>query len=444
MKALQRRAWRAKWTDMNARGRLRLAASCAAALLVACTERPTPPTPARSTTRAHQTPAAAFPELPATPEAAEELVRRETARPVAAERAGDAGAILAAVAARPAAVVAGDGAVTRWIQAVLDRAPGDAYVLFGTWHDAPGQIDAFRRLAGPGGLRGIDLVAVELFRADGAWGGAPLEIQRGDGAAIEAYLASGDREAFAGLARSHRDADYAAWKLGYEPAVLDLLVEARATGVRLLGCDMPRALQEKIGAPPGDLRNRLREIHCLRSLPPAPGGKPRHAALLWGEAHVQPDGLRRFLPPAAAVLSLHVFGRRMEAGPAETALAKELAVVEPALVPLGPDDAALLLPDATLGGHVDRVLAGAEQGEAVQPGLVVRAEEAGTIFVGGRSVPVGPEAVTVALPEGDHPYVLASGGRRAVGAIRMMAGHRVELGFDPRSGLVGYVDRAPR
>jgi hypothetical protein len=419
-----------------------LVASFAALLLMACSERPAPHPQARATLATPAPPAPSFPELPVTPEAAAELVRRETARPIPPEHPVDAAAIVAAVAAKPAAVVAGEGAVTRWIQAFFDRAAGDGYLLFGTWHDAPGQIDAFRRLAGPGGLRGLDLVAVELFRADGAWGDAPLELQRGDGAAIGAYLASGDREAFAGLLRSHRDADYAAWKLGYEPAVLDLLVGARATGVPLVGCDMSRALQEKVAAPPGELRNRLREIHCLRSLPPAPGGRPRRAAMLWGEAHVQPGGLRRFLPPNAAVLSLHVLGRRLEAGPAETALAKELSVVEPALVPLGPDDAALLLPDATLGGQVDRVLAVAEPGE--QPGFFARAVEAGTLSVDERSVPVGPEAVAVALPAGEHTYVLAAGGRRVVGALRLEAGHRVELGFDPRLGLLSYVEHAPR
>jgi hypothetical protein len=429
---------------MNARARTPIAASLAIALLAACSERTSLPSPSPArTASASAAPSATFPELPVTTEAVAELVRRETARPIAPERAADAAAILAAIAARPAAIVAGDRAMTRWIQSFLDRAGGDAYVLVGTWHDAPGQIDAFRRLVGPGGLRGLDVVAVELFRADGAWAGAPLELQRGDGAAIAAYLDSGDREAFAGLALRHRDGDYAAWKLGFEPSALDLLVNARATAVRLLGCDMPQALQERSGAPPGDLRNRLREIHCLHALPPPLPGRPRRAALLWGDAHVQPGGLRRFLPTAAAVLSLHVLGRRMEPGPAETALARELSVVEPALVPLGPEEAVILLPDATLGGRIDRVLARAEPGEAVPPGLSVRTPEAGVLSSGERSMPVGPEGVTLGLPEGDHTYMISAGRRRVVGAVRIEAGHRVELGFDPRAGLVSYVERVP-
>ena len=412
----------------------------AAALLAACSERAAPPSVTSTTTAAAPT----FPQLPTTLEAAAELVARETVRPPVPVPEADAAAILAAIAARPGAVVAGEGPVTRWIQAQLDRAGGDAYALFGTWHDAPGQIDAFRRLVGPGGLRGLTVVAVELFRADGAWGGAPAELQRGDGAAIEAYVVHGDPEAFAGLTRSHRGVDYVAWKFGYEPTVLDLLVNARATGVRFLGCDMPAALQEKTGAPPGEVRHRLREIHCLRSLPPTPGGRPRRAALLWGDAHVKPGGMPRFLPPAAAVLSIHLVGQRLEPGPVEAALAKELSVVEPALVPLGPGEAALILPDATVGGHVDRVLTGPEPGEAFAPGLAVRAEVPGVVVVGERSVPVGSGAVTVPLPEGEHAFVYVGGGKRVVGAVRMEAGHRVELGFDPRAGITSYVDRAPR
>ena len=373
-------------------------------------------------------------------------MRRETARPVAGDPEVSAATILAAIAQRPGAVVAGDAAVARWIQGFLDRARGDAYVLFGTWHDAPGQIDAFRRLVGPGGLRGLNVVAVELFRADGAWAGVPVELSRGDGAAIDAYVSQGDPEAFTGLARSHRDADYAAWKLGYEPTVLDLLVNARATGVRFLGCDMPPALQARSGAPPGDLRLRLREIHCLRSLPPTPGGKPRRAAMLWGDAHVRPSGLRRFLPPAAAVLSLHVFGHHLSPGPFETALARELSVVEPTLVPLGPEEAALLLPDEVLGGHVDRVLATADPGEVLEPGLVVACARtsAGVLVLGGRTELVGPAPVAIPMSEGEHTYVFTGGGRRVVGALRMAAWHRVTLDFGVRSGLTGYSERAPR
>jgi hypothetical protein len=142
------------------------------------------------------------------------------------------------------------------------------------------------------------------------------------------------------------------------------------------------------------------------------------------------------------VLAVHALGRRIEAGPIEAALAKDLAVVEPALVPLGPDEAALILPDEHLGGHVDRVATGPEPGEIVTPGLAVRAGLPGVLVVGDREVPFGPEGAEIALPDGDHTYVLSLSGRRWVGSVRMAAGHRVELGLDASAGLLGYLDRS--
>jgi hypothetical protein len=159
---------------------------------------------------------------------------------------------------------------------------------------------------------------------------------------------------------------------------------------------------------------------------------------------VRPEGLLRFLPREAAALSIHLVGSRMEPGPVEALLAKGLGVVDPSLVPVGPDEAALLLPDSTLGARVDRVLTGPEAGEALTPGLTARADVPGVLVVDGRPVPVGAGAVQIALPVGDHTYVYAGGGKRVVGAVRLDPGHRVELWFDPGSGITSYVDRAPR
>jgi hypothetical protein len=382
-----------------------------------------------------------FGPFPTTSDAAFDLVRRETVRPVAQAHDLTADAILGAIAARPGELAGGSAAIARRLQAFLDRAPGDAYLLVGTWHDAPGQIDAFRRLVGPGGLRGLDVVAVEMFRADGAWSGAPTDPQRGDGAAINAYVTHGDADAFASLARAHRDVDYAAWKLDYEATVLDLLVEARAARLRFRGCDMPIALQERSGASPGPLRHRLREIHCVRSLPPPPRETPRRAALLWGDAHLAPDGLQRFLPASAAVLALHLVGARLTPGALETALAKDLAVTAPVLVPLGADEAALVLPDAVLGAQVDRVLTRAEPGAPFAPGVFMSGRGDGSVVVGDRSTVVGERRASIAVPEGEHTYVYASGAKRTVGVLRLDAGHRVELAFEGRS--VSYVDSAP-
>jgi hypothetical protein len=382
---------------------------------------------------------AAFPALPRTPAELTALVAAETRRPPPpAGPALDAAALVAAAEARGLGLLpAGYPAIVRWIQAALDGGHPDGYLLFGTYHDAPGQLEAFRRLVGPGGIRGLHLVAAEQLRADGEWQGAPLEAQRGDGPLLDLWCTAGDRGAFARLAEHHRDGDYAAWKLGYEDAVLDLLVNARATSVRLVGCDMPAALQELSGAPPGELRNRLREIHCLRSLPIT---WPRRAALVWGDAHVQPGGLVRVLSPGASVLTLHAFGQRQGGGVVEPALGKQLAVLEPVLVPLGPDEAALLLPDDTLGGHVDRVLTSLDDGASLT-GLTATARRDGTLFVGTRSYPVGRAPVAVALEPGDHTYAYVTGGLRLVGAVRVVAGHRVDLDFDGEARLVSYVER---
>ena len=375
-----------------------------------------------------------FPALPRSEKATEALIAAETRRPPGAARAAvDATAILDALEERPGAISAGAGVVRR-IQSALEGAKGGMYLLVGHWHDAPAQIAAFRRLVGPGGLRGLDLVAIEQLRATGHWSGALAEAQRGDDEDLERWAATGDRGAFAALAERHRESDYAAWKLGIEADVLDLLAETRAAGVRLVGCDMPSGAQALAGPLSGDLRSRLREIHCARSLSVA---RPRNAALLWGEAHVGRSALRRFLPPEATVLALHLFGGR-PTGDAETALAKRLVVHEPVFVPLGDEDAALLLPEGPLAGTIDRVLA---DGEAVPTGLVARADATGRLTVGDQSAVLGTCGSGISLPPGDHAYVFRSGDRIVVGALRVRGGRGVELSFDTRAGVTSFTEQ---
>jgi hypothetical protein len=418
------------------------AASLAVALLAGCVAPASSqvPKPSAAIGTDPEPRVSAFPEFPTTSAAIEDLVRRETRRPPKQSTPLSAESVRAAISERPNAIVAGDRAIVRWLQAFLDRAPRDAYLLVGNWHDAPGQIDAFRRLVGPAGVRGLDLVALEMFRAPSAWRGVPAALQQGDDAAIEAYVARGDRDAFLGLIRAHREADYVAWKLDYVPTVMDLLIQARATGVPLHGCDMPVALQEKAGVARGVSGLRLREIHCVKSLPAVPRGRPRRAALLWGDAHLAPDGIGRFLPADAAVLSVHLLGARLEAGAVETALAKYVAVADPVLVPLGDDEAALLLPDAALGARVDRAVTTPEAGSPFVPGVAVVATERGSLLVGGRSAIVGPEGATVAIPEGEHAWIFTNQDQRTIGSLRLDAGHRLELAFHGRD--VVYVDRS--
>jgi len=377
--------------------------------------------------------AAAWPELPRTPAAAAELIRTRTARDLAGLElaATSPEALLQAIAAAPAALVAGEPGVVAWIQGFLDRAASarrDGVVLYGSYHDAGGQIDAFRRLVGPLGLRGLTVVAVEQLRADGAWKGVPPELQRGDDAAIGAWL-GGDRGALDALARRHAASDYAAWKFGYEPAVLDLLVTARAAGIRIAGCDLAASAQALLGDVPEGSRLRLREIHCLLSLPASAG--PRRAALLWGQAHVRRDGIRRFLPPSTAALSIYAFGFRSGEGTTEAALGARLALTDPILVPLDPagTEVALLYPDGPLAAAIDRVRSDTASKEA---GLHVQLEGAsGTLRVGDRVFPVGPEMRRLEAPPGDHAYVLDAGPLRFAGAIHLPAGGDLDLIFDP-------------
>ncbi|MEP7122039.1 MAG: hypothetical protein ABJE95_14060 [Byssovorax sp.] len=388
----------------------------------------------------------AWPELPRTPEAADALIRACTARPLTGGGADTTSSegLLRAIDDRPAALVAGAPGVVAWIQGFLDRAAAaghDSAVLFGTYHDSGGQIEAFRRLIGPLGLRGLTHVAVEQLRADGAWRGVPADAQRGDDAAIGAWLARGDRGALSALAQRHAASDYAAWKFGYEASVLDLLVTARAAAVPLAGCDLPSSAQALLTGLPELARLRLRELHCLLSLGAAKG--PRRMALLWGQAHVRREGLRRFLPPETAALSVYAIGYREGEWTTEATLGGRLALTDPLLIPLDPEgtEVAVLYPDGPLAANVDRVRAEASTGT---PGLRVHVVGAtGTLHIGDRAFPVGPDVQEIAVPAGEQAYVLAVDEVRFAGALHLPPGGGLDLTFDPAHRAVAWTERPP-
>ncbi len=401
--------------------------------------------PAPSVSAPH---AVAWPDLPRDREAARTLIaeraQRDNDLTVAAPPL-DADTLLARAGARGlASLLSGEARIVRWIQAFFDdatREGRDAYLLVGTYHDAAGQVDAFRRLIGPGGLRDLDLVVIEQLRADGSWRGVPAEAQRGDGALVDAYRERGDRAAFASLFARHRESDYAAWKFGYEASVMDLLVTARATGTALQGGDMPAATQALLGALDDQQRLRLRELHALLSLRPARG--PRRVAMLWGQAHARPGGFRRFLPPGAAVLSIQLFGFRSGEGTVESALGKRLALVDPLLIPL--DDAerevAWLFPDAPgpLGAIVDR----SRVNEPAEPGLTLRAPAGATFELGALRVPIGLEMKHIVVPPGEATYVVDTGALRFVGALHLPRGAALDLDFDPPRRALTAIERRP-
>jgi hypothetical protein len=414
-----------------------------------------------------------WPALPRAEQEAKGLIRASTVRTEIDVPDGppDAGVLLErAFGAGWGTVVLGANATRDWVQGFADRAAArghDATLLYGTFHDSAGQIDAFRRLIGPGGLRGLTAVTLEQFRATGAWQGVPADAQRGDDADLAAYVEQGETAAFDRLARRHRASDYAAWKLGYEPSVLELLVTGRAMfdagrGPSILGCDMPTDTRELLGGVTLETKEGLRELHCLRATADAArarahGRAPlQRVAMLWGAAHART--FRRFVPASSEVLTLYVVGFRGGEGTLEATLATELALADPLLVPLNDraDVAVLLYPDDRLGAVVDRVHESeARQGAPpVSRGtsrVVVEASTPAHVVIGGRSLelstsPDAPSAVaTVDVPVGgDHRYSVLAAGVRFAGAAHVAEGAELTLRFDPATRSIDATERGGR
>jgi hypothetical protein len=378
-----------------------------------------------------------WPALPRSRNAAEALIHSST------RRAGDGTATVdlspSSVMALPALsgegkLVVGQEAIIAWLAARMSRAGAhDAYLLWGTYHDSGGQVEAFRRLIGPGGLPELTTIVVEQFDADGHWAELPTAPQRGDDAVIDAFL-QGDRESFDRLASKQRRVDYTAWKYSYLPTVMDLLLAARAVGRPLFGCDMPRPLQH-VAEGSGSALYRLRDLHCLFALEERLAARPRRTALrvamLWGQDHVAPHGVRRFLPSEALALSCYVLGHRPGPLTPEAQLRRRLVINDPVLLPLDAreEQILVLLPGPDLSGTVDRAREPIEtrrppEGPAT---LVVRSAQAGTLHVAGRSVAVGPRGRELALPPGPQPYVLRVGEQRVIGVVTVGPGDRLVL-----------------
>jgi hypothetical protein len=339
----------------------------------------------------------------------------------------------------------GDAQIRAWLEQRL-TGPGTSWLLFGTFHDAAGQVDAFRQLVGPGGVP-FTQVVLEQLRADGRWG-ATAGAQTGDSAPLARFLASGDRAAWDELARAHEEHDYTAWKYGYAERVLDVITTARALRIPALGCDLPDALLARAvgdagaeATPPGSDEEvlRLRELHCLLSVRDAVGGAKGRVAMLWGQAHVRGDGFRRYLPPGNQVLSVYAVGARHSADAPDELLRDRLILNDPVLVPLGEGEAALLLPDGWLGGQLERVRT---KGEA-PPGIRVSATTAGTFTLGRQSVEVASEEAHLSVEPSAHTYCFESGGLRVVGNVLVPARGEVELSIDTPARSTRSVELGP-
>jgi hypothetical protein len=230
--------------------------------------------------------------------------------------------------------------------------------------------------------------------------------------------------------------DYTAWKFGYVDSVMDLVFAARAQRLPLRGCDMPGPVQDRLRALSGPLRDSLRELHCLLALEqPGPvKDHPRRVAMFWGQAHLGPRGLPRFLPADALVVSLYLLGRRPGPLTPEAELARHLVVDDLLLLPLDRSDEqlALLLPGPPLGGELSRSREWTTSTSRGPARLRVSSQLPGELFVCGRQVRVGVEDQTLELPpQPSAGYLLRAGRLRMAGAVELRSGSVVELSFDP-------------
>ncbi len=311
--------------------------------------------------------------------------------------------------------------------AIAEELDAHPRLVFGVHHDARGQHEAFHRLFGPTGRPRA--LALELFDADGAWEGLAAESQRGDDAALAAYLDEGGPARLAEVRARLTAGAYTAWKYDLLDEVLGWVVAARGAGQRVVGCDAPPAVQSRLEGLSDDARLRLRELHCARAL--ARLGDAPYAAL-FGDAHAAPDGLPRFLEGAAVV---HAIGGRASDAGLEPALAPHVRVADPVLVPLeGPRVYALLLPGPHLGLARDR-----SRGDVDAPGIFADPPAEATLD----GAPV--RRAGRAIPAGDHTVVLRSeAGPRLVVAVSVPEGASARVDASPELPRVDVRVSRPR
>jgi hypothetical protein len=330
-----------------------------------------------------------------------------------------------------------------------------AYLVFGTMHDSRAELETAAsialRMKAPWGL------ALEQLRATSRWRGAPATPSADDDdLAILARGAALDEGALARVTHRQLLHDHAAWKYGYLDAMTSLVWQARGAGKPLLGCDLPTELRGSLT--PGEPERDLREMHCARALradalslarahapegglsddDPAP---PERFAVVVGARHAEPDGLPRFLPADARVAVARVLGGRPRDASSEASeLAPRLVVTDVVLVRLKGIDA-LLLPDDTWGGVVDRSTDPTPDrtppGAAWLPpsNVLVTSDVPARFAVTDSSIDVGPKPEWLSARAGHHAYVLVSEALTSrttfVGAVDVPETGWVELAFAP-------------
>lgn len=413
-----------------------------------------------------------WPAFPKSSAKARELLRSHRRRETVPNllRALDAPRIASLVSSRVGVgrVFAGWSAIIAYLQrraTAAAAAKRPFFFLVGTYHDARGQINAFRRLVGPLGVHGGAgatrplTVVVEQFDATGSWRGVTPSLQRGDDALLSRYQRDGGFLPLRAILSRQAQANYTAWKYRYLPSILDVVVMARASGQGMVSCDMPRPLQDWARSIAGEqLLLRLRELHCWLALSHQRVSDTA-VAMLWGQDHIGPEGFARLVPKNAEVIALYLFGRRPTASGLEASLGRRFALTHPLLMPLSSSGVRaasysqllLLLPGRALGARWEQAR---DETRKTRPSstlslplsrearrLIVSSTVAGRFLLHGRRVALKAEGrVTIslrAIPQGEA-FVFRDGrGHLLVGSLELLRqGETLTLEFDPPHRVV--------
>ncbi len=388
---------------------------------------------------------AGWPELPQDSGQAGKLVEENTRRPVSSEVVSfTAENVLDLLRERvgQGRVIGGMDGIVFWTWRRLSaagRSGRSSFILWGTYHDSAAQVRAFGDLVGPLGLAGLDAVAVEQFNTDGRWTGVSARQQAGDSGLLADYQATGDRVALEKLLQGQIRENYTGWKYGLLPAMIDLLIKARAAGRRLCGCDMSVSLQERIRAT--GMADRLRELHCVMALQDElrdrPG--PHRVAMLWGQGHLEPEGVQRFLPRDAEILYFHVYGGRFARHGLEAGLAGRLAITDALMIPADQrGNLVVLLPDDLIGARKENKHVPPEQplAEEQHRRLVVTGSQKGTLRVGKQTLEVSETPRALTLQRGAQVFLFTHAGGLLAGLVTMPPDGFLELHLQPERRLV--------
>jgi hypothetical protein len=384
-----------------------------------------------------------WPAFPSDSRQASDLVDRHTLRPVEGGILPvTADQLLAQLKQRVAKgeAVGGMDSLTFWIWRKVSAAGytgQSSYILWGTYHDSAAHIEAFGDLVGPLGLSKLDAVSVEQFNADGRWAGVAAREQKGDSALLRAWLQTGSRPSLEKLLHDQVAENYTAWKYGILPVLMKLLVQARAADRRLLGCDMSLALQER--ANPTGMPDRLRELHCVLALREQLGEKPVRVAMLWGQGHLAPEGVQRFLPKDALVLHFYVFGGRFSRHGLEADLAGRLAITDPLVIPFGESDFVVLLPDDQIGARKELKHDLSPLVPHQRRRLSITSSQPGTIQIGAQQLKVSEKPQTLTLEPGSHVFLLTHAGGLLAGALTMPPDGALALDLEPDKRFVEVI-----